>query len=247
MSSHSTEGRGRIRYLIRAVAVLIIAGALVLIFGSVFRTEEIAVEGLHYYTEDEFLARISGETARKNTLLFRMEQFRNGQKQIPYIEKYSVTVEGKNIIRVQVYEKILVGCVKVMGQYMYFDKDGYITETSAEQLPGVPLIKGLEFDRIVLYEKLNIQKDELYDIILNITKLVREFEIPAETITFNGKGEVELSVGSSDVAMGRRAVYDIPIQKLADILPTVADRNLYIDLSGYTGGEEDIIAKPKEE
>ena len=247
MRNRETEGRSGIRYVIRAVAVLIIAGALVLIFGNVFRTEEIVVEGLHYYTEEEFLVKISGETARKNTLLFRMEQFRNGQQQIPYIEKYDIKVEGKNVIRVQVYEKILVGCVKVMGQYMYFDKDGYITDTSAEQLPDVPLIKGLEFDRIVLYEKLNIQKDELYDTILNITKLVREYEIPADTITFNGKGEVEIAVGSSNVALGRRTAYDLPIQKLADILPSVSDRNLYIDLSGYTGGTEDIIAKPKEE
>ncbi len=247
MSDHTTERRGGIRYLIRFAAVLVILGALALLIGGLFRTEEIAVEGLSYYTEEEFLARISGEGARKNTLLFRWEQFRAGEQQVPYIERYDITTEGKNVIRIKVYEKILVGCVKVMGQYLYFDKDGYVTESSTEQLPGVPLIKGLEFDRIMLYEKLNIQKDELYDVILNITKLVREYEIPAGSITFNGKGEVELSVGGSSVALGRRTAYDLPIQKLADILPSVSDRNLYIDLSGYEGGTDDIIAKPKEE
>ena len=247
MSNHTEEQHGGIRYFIRFLAVAVILGALVLLFYGVFRTEEITVEGLSYYTEGEFLAKISGEGARKNTLLFRWEQFRTGEQRVPYIEQYDVKVEGKNIIRIRVYEKILVGCVKVMGQYMYFDKDGYVTETSAEQLPGVPLVKGLEFDRIVLYDKLNIQKDELYDVILNITKLVREYEIPADCIIFNGKGEVELEVGGSSVALGRRVAYDLPLQKLADILPSVSDRNLYIDLSGYEGGAEDIIAKPKEE
>ncbi len=247
MSNHTEEQRGGIRYFIRFLAVAVILGALVLLFYGVFRTEEITVEGLSYYSEEEFLAKISGESARKNTLLFRWEQFRRGEQTVPYIEQYDVKVEGKNRIRIRVYEKILVGCVKVMGQYMYFDKDGYVTETSVEQLPGVPLVKGLEFDRIVLYNKLNIQKDELYDVILNITKLVREYEIPAECIIFNGKGEVELSVGSSSVALGHRTAYDLPIQKLADILPSVSDRNLYIDLSGYQGGTEDIIAKPKVE
>ena len=247
MSNHTEEQHRGIRYFIRFIAVAVILGTLVLLLYGVFRTEEITVEGLSYYTEEEFLAKISGESARKNTLLFRWEQFRNGEQRVPYIEQYDVKVEGKNVIHIRVYEKILVGCVKVMGQYMYFDKDGYVTETSAEQLPGVPLVKGLEFDRIVLYDKLNIQKDELYDVILNITKLVREYEIPAECIIFNGKGEVELTVGSSSVALGRRVAYDLPIQKLADILPSVSDRNLYIDLSGYEGGTEDIIAKPKEE
>lgn len=247
MSDYTEERRSTVKYLIRFLAITVILGALVFLFYGVFRTEEITVDGLTYYTEEEFLAKISGEGARKNTLLFRLEQFRRGEQRVPYIERYDVTVEGKNVIRIRVYEKILVGSVKIMGQYMYFDKDGYVTETSAEPLPGVPLVKGLEFDRIVLYEKLKIQKDELYDVILNIAKLIREYEIPAESLTFNGKGEVELEVGGSSVALGRRVAYDLPLQKLADILPSVSDRNLYIDLSGYEGGTEDIIAKPKEE
>ena len=247
MSGHTTEHRGGIRHLMRFAAVLVILGALVLFIGGIFRTEEITVEGLSYYTQEEFLAKISGEGARKNTLLFRWEQFRTGEQRVPYVERYDVTTEGKNVIKIRVYEKIMVGCVKVMGQYLYFDKDGYVTESATELLPGVPLIKGLEFDRIMLHEKLKIQKDELYDVILNITKLVREYDIPAQSITFNGKGEVELTVEGSTVAMGRRPAYDLQIQKLADILPSVSDRKLFIDLSGYEGGSDDIIAKPKEE
>lgn len=232
---------------IRFGAVVIIVAAGLLLFAGVFRTEEITVEGLSYYSKEEFLEKISGETARKNTLLFRYEQFRKGAVRVPYIEQYDIHTEGKNVIRIKVYEKILVGCVKVMGQYLYFDKDGYVTESSEERLPDVPLIKGLEFDRIVLYDKLKIQKDELYDVILNITKLVREYEMPAECIIFNGKGEVELEVGDISVSMGKRVAYDLQIQKLADLLPAVSGRKLYIDLSGYEGGSEDIIAKPKEE
>ena len=247
MSSQRTELRSGIKYLIRFTAILIIAAGGLLLFGRTYQTESITVSGLTYYTEEEFLAKISEDITRKNTLLFRMEQRRNGEKRIPYIESYDVSIEGKNCIRIQVYEKILVGCVKVMGQYLYFDKDGYVTESSIEQLSGVPLIKGLKFDRIVLYEKLRIQKDELYDVILNITKLIREYEIPAQCIIFNGKGEVELEVGTISVSLGKRAVYDLQIQKLADILPSVSERNLYIDLSGYQGGTDDIIAKPKEE
>lgn len=239
--------RAGTKMLIRLTAVLCIIATLFLIFLNVYQTEEISVEGLTYYTKEEFLAEISSETARKNTLTFRWEQKSRGEQRVPYIEHYDVIPEGKNGIRIQVYEKILVGCVKIMGQYLYFDKDGYITESSTEQIPGVPLIKGLEFDRIVLYEKLKIQKDELYDVILNITKLVREYDIPAQSISFNGRGEVEMEVDTLTVSLGKRAAYDIQIQKLADILSAVSGRNLFIDLSGYNGGNGDIIAKPKEE
>lgn len=247
MTTKNRELHSGTKYVIRIAAIMVIVAASVLLIGSVYRTEKITVDGLTYYTEERFLAEISSETARKNTLLFRLEQFRNGQEKIPYIEHYDVVTKGKNEIRIQVYEKILVGCVKVMGQYLFFDKDGLVTESGSELLPGVPLIKGLEFDRIVLYEKLNIQKDELYDVILNITKLVQEYHIPASSITFDGKGEVELEVEGLTVSLGKRKAYDLPIQKLAEMFPAVAERKLYIDLSGYEGGNGDIIAKPKEE
>jgi len=246
MRRNETGLRDGTKRLIRAVAVSVILVAVALLFVMIFRTEKITIEGLTYYTEDEFLNKISGETARRNTILFRLEQQRNGEQRVPYVERYDVTAEGKNEIHIRVYEKILIGCVKVMGQYLYFDKDGYVTDSSGERLDGVPLLKGLEFDRIVLYEKLRIQKDELYDVILNITKLVREYGIPAGTVSFNGKGEVELEVDTLTVFMGKRKAYDLPVQKLADILPAVSGQNLYIDLSGYEGGTDDIIAKPKD-
>ncbi len=229
------------------LVVLFAAAVFVLVFASVYRLEEISVEGLTYYTKEEFLSKIAGGAVRKNTVLFRLQDFLGGKKRIPYIETYDVTANGKNGIHIQVYEKILAGCVKVMGQYLYFDKDGYVTESSREQLPGVPLVKGLEFDRILLYEKLDIQGDGLYTVILNITKLLKEYGIPAQTISFNARGEAELTVGTLTVELGKRAAYDIPMQKLSDILPTVEGRSLLIDLSRYNGGEEDIIAKPKQE
>ncbi|MCH5272211.1 MAG: FtsQ-type POTRA domain-containing protein [Lachnospiraceae bacterium] len=238
---------GVIKIYIRIMAVLFVIALSALIFINGYRLEEISVEGLSYYTEEEFISKIAGNAARKNTILFRLQDSFEGKKTIPYIQSYDITAKGKNTIHIQVYEKILVGCVKVMGQYLYFDKDGYVTESSSEWLSTVPLVKGLEFDRILLYEKLEIQKDELYTIILNITKLVREYAIPVQTISFNSRGEVELEVGALTVALGKRAAYDMPIQKLADILPTVEGRKLLIDLSRYNGGSEDIIAKPKEE
>lgn len=247
MEKHNNKMRGTIKLLIRLSAVLCIIATLLLIFVNVYRLEEITVEGLTYYSEEEFISKIVDEAAKKNTLLFRFQTWRDGAKTIPYIEQYDITMEGKNTIHVQVYEKILVGCVKIMGQYLYFDKDGLVTESSEEWLSDVPLVKGLEFDRIVLHEKLKIQKDELYEIILNITKLVREYNIPVQSITFNGRGEAELEVDTLTVELGKRAAYDLPIQKLSDILPTVAGRNLIIDLSRFNGEEGDIIAKPKEE
>ncbi len=247
MKAQNRKQHGTGKRLLCFLAVCCSSAALLFFIARMYRLEEVQVDGLSYYTKEEFLMKIASGNARKNTLLFRWENRRAGKPVIPYIESYDITVKDHNTIHIQVYEKILIGCVKIMGQYLYFDKDGLVTESAQTRLSGVPLIKGLEFDRIVLYEKLKIQKDELYDIILNLTKAVREYNIPADSIIFNSRGEVELEVGTLMVELGKRTVYDIPIQKLADMYPSISDRSLTIDLSGYDGGNEDIIAKPKED
>lgn len=45
------------------------------------------------------------------------------------------------------YEKNIVGYVHYLGKNVYFDKDGIVVESSDQEIEGVPLIKGLTFDR----------------------------------------------------------------------------------------------------
>lgn len=221
--------------------------AVYLILQRVYKLEEIKVEGLTYYTEEDFLNRILDKKMKKNTLLLRLDEKLHHRSEIPYIEDYEIISEGKNKIKVMVYEKILVGCVNVMGDYLYFDKDGLVTESSAEWKSQVPLIKGLVFDRILLHEKLKIEREELYLQILNLTKLLNEYSIPVRVITFNSRGEVELTTDHHLFQLGKREAYNLQIQKISDIFPSIKDRELSIDLSDYNGGSGDLIARPRNE
>ena len=83
----------------------------------------------------------------------------------------------KNTARVIVHEKRITGCVLIMGRYMYFDKDGIVVESSIERIEGIPMVTGLEFKEIALYKKLQIQKQGLYDTILQLTRLIEKNEI----------------------------------------------------------------------
>ena len=234
--------------IIFIVGVVVCVTATAMLFvEKEFKATSVTVTGLTYYSEEDFLNKISSAPARKNTLRFRAEQYLDGEKRIPYIEKYDYSIKGNHEIQIQVYEKILIGCIKVMGQYVYFDKDGYVTESSAERLDHIPLVKGISYDRIVMYEKLDEQKDKLYGIILNISKLIREYELPAASITFDSRGNVELELLELTVKLGKREAYEIPLQKLSEIFPKISDRALTVDLSEYQGGKEDIIARPKKE
>lgn len=232
--------------LVLGIAVIIIS-FLLLVMMKGFNTVSIEVNGLTYYTQDDFLEKISSQTARKNTLVFRAEQLYKGQPRIPYIEKYDVTIAENHKIKIQVYQKILVGCVKVMGQYMFFDKDGYVTDSGPVMLEGVPEIKGLEFDRIVLYEKLDLEKNRLFSVILDLKKLINDYSLPVDTILFDTRGNVEIDIDQLTINLGKSDAYDKQIQLLNSILPEVTGRALIIDLSKYDEEKTIYRMTPKDE
>ena len=132
---------------------------------------------------------------------------------------------------------------------MYFDKDGYVTDSTKDRLEQVPRIIGLEFDRILLYEKLDIQKDSLYDTILDLTKLIIHYKLPVDTIEFSTYDEVTLYIDNIKVLLGKHIMYDEALSALSGVFTAtkqneLAGKELTIDMRNYEAGTEVIIAKP---
>ncbi len=80
---------------------------------------------------------------------------------------------------------------------MYFDKDGIIVESSSEQLPGVPVITGLEFGHIVLHQPLPVADQDIFGEILNLTQVLNVSDIQVDKINYNSYNEAELVMGTS--------------------------------------------------
>ena len=61
----------------------------------------------------------------------------------------------------------MLGYIYIPGinENAYFDKDGFVVETSSDTVPGVPCIDGISCDKVVLYEKLPIKQTMLEDIL----------------------------------------------------------------------------------
>lgn len=97
---------------------------------------------------------------------------------------------NRNTIHVDVYEKTLAGCVNYLGSYLYFDKDGIVVESDAKLTEGVPEIKGLHFDHIVMHEQLPVENPEIFKEILKVTQLFGKYEIQPIRYTSARPGEV---------------------------------------------------------
>ena len=231
-----------VKQMVLIVGVLALLAAGIWGFNS-FRLKEITVDGVSRYTKEEFLKKMeSGFPFILTPVYCLQDSF--AKKTIPFVEKYEIDYIDNHTARIIVHEKRVTGCVIVMGRYMFFDKDGIVVETADTLLEGVPVISGLKFNEIVLYRKLNIQKQSLFDTILELTRLIEQKGIVANEISFATNYEVTLYLDNNvTVLLGKRTSYDEQITALQGILESMQGRTGTIDMRNYSKENGDVILK----
>ncbi|MFV0342241.1 MAG: cell division protein FtsQ/DivIB [Anaerocolumna sp.] len=235
-------------FLLRLTKLLLFCVAIFILFVVIYvfcGLKTVIIEGSTKYSKEEAQELIITKKTDGNTFLFYLRSMYGEKESIPFVDDYDVKILDKNTVKIHIYEKAMIGCIKYMSSYMYFDKDGIIVESSNEKIADIPYIEGLKFSRFVLYRQLEVEKKELFDIILNLTQLIQKFELEVEKIQFNEKLEVTLVSGSNKVLLGKRETYDEQLAELMEILPK-AD-NLIIDMKDYEEGQDkNIIGRPIE-
>lgn len=229
-------GRGK-RTLILSAAFLFIL--TVLIAGYIYILQNytvttVYVDGNVHYTNEEIMDMVMGGRFGNNSLFLSMKYKDKGMENIPFIQAMDVTIEAKDTIRITVYEKALAGYVSYLGQYIYFDKDGIVVETSTERTTGIPQVTGLKFDHVILHERLPVEKVEVFDEILNITQQLDKYSMSADRIYFDSNYQVTLVFGEAKVALGLDGYMDEKIMKLQYILPSLIGKKGTLDMREYS-------------
>lgn len=233
------------RLLRKTIILLLVFGIPAAVFIFTFQLKDINVKDCNRYTTEELTRKLVQSDFDQNSLLFFLKYKFFKKANIPFIEKIDVVLKNRNTVDVMVYEKKVTGCVRFMGEYLYFDKDGIIVESSSKKLKNIPEIKGLIFDKIILHEKLKVQKKEMFRVILNITNQIEKYKLDVNTISFNSDDEVTIDCGNNTVLLGKRNTYDEVFSELKGMLEEAKGLNLTIDMRDYAEGTERIIAKPK--
>ena len=215
-----------------AVAVFLLTAILVL---SV-RIGTIEVSGSNRYSESQIEELLfSGQWGRNSTVAYVTDQLKP-HRQLPFVENYKIVFHSPFHVEVIIYDKSIVGYVSYMSSYMYFDRDGIIVESSGTQLPGVPLVTGLEFGRVVLYQPLPVENAQVFENILNLTQQLSVYEIAVDRIQYDSHGNPTLSIGKMEVKLGSSADMDGKIATLSDILkaqPQLRDISGFLELDSY--------------
>lgn len=240
-SSRITVHKGK-KIIIILMSLLI----LIVIFLFGFRITNVNVIGCDYYTKEQIEKKVIVDEIDNYSLLLFLKNKYFQNISIPFVQKIEIEVENRNTVTIHVYEKVMIGCIEYMGQILYFDKDGYIVESSTRKIDYVPYIVGLQYDKLVLHEKIEIQKEELFQTILNLTQLIRKYELPIEKISFNPNSEVTLIKSDIRVLLGKHKLYDEQMANLKNILPKADGLSGELDMTDFNQEDKLLIFKPDE-
>lgn len=222
----------RIRLTILFI-VLSIASVLVFLL-EYYKVRNVTVEGSTRYTDEEIVDYVCTGFLGDNSLALSVRYRNREMPQIPFVETMSVDIVNHDTIRITVYEKAIAGYVDYLGQYMYFSRDGTVIESSSERLSDVPEVVGLTFSHVLLYQKLPVDDDTIFQRILNCTQLLTKYDLQADKIYFDRTGNMTVFFGSVRAVLGADAYMDEKLSTISRILPSLKGKSGILEMAQYT-------------
>lgn len=237
----------------RTVVVLLAAGlflgGLLAVGGYLKKTYTIRtvyVEGNVHYTEEEIKAIVMDGFLGDNSLYLSLKYKNKGIEGIPFVDVVDVDILSPDTIKIIVYEKAMTGCVRYLDTYVYFDRDGYVVESSGVRTVGIPQIIGLDFDYIMTGEMLPVEDKEIFRSILDLTKLLQKYNLTPDRIYFNSLEDITIYFGDTKVALGNEAAHlEDKLMILPDFLVRLEGRSGILQMQTYDEDSGKYTFKPE--
>lgn len=238
---------GKLGFVIGIVIIILaFCGGAGIYIRNKYTIKTVYVQGNVHYTEDEIKALVMNGTFGDNSLYLSLKYRDRGIKGIPFIDVLDVDILSPDTIKIMVYEKTLTGYVKYLDSYLYFDKDGEVVESSGVRTLGVPQITGLEFDYVVVGEKIPVKNPEIFDSILTVTMLLKKYGLSADKIYFSQSGSITVYFGDVKVSLGdESATLEDKLVLLPNFLTTLEGKAGTLRMENYDGESGKYVFKPE--
>lgn len=187
--------------MIAGITAGVLLIGLVILFTS-FHINSIEVTGNKHYSDEQIKDYVLSNGYVDNTILLMLKNKIHSPKDIPFIAKLDIEYVDAHKVTVTVYEKAMAGCVEYMNQYVYFDQDGYVLEISLTKLSDTPCITGMSFSSMELHEKLPIDDEKRFKLILKLTQLISKYHLQIDSIRFTSEGDVMLYYDDIRIELG---------------------------------------------
>lgn len=207
-----------------------------------FHIDTVKVEGTDIYTEEEIKSSVFVKKYFDNELILLLYNKIFGINKLPFVEDIDIDYEDRNTVMLHVYDKAISGCIKYMGQYVYFDREGTVLESLPRRRQEVPLVSGIKFGDFAIGEKFKVEDDSLFDAIMNVSQLINHYGISVKRIHIND-GDIMLYSGNVQVHLGKKKLYNDQLAVLAEVLNTANKKKLSgtIDMENYNTGDKIVL------
>jgi len=236
-----TEGlmMGRLKKILLPVIFLTL---FICVLYFAFHIDTVKVEGTKIYTKKEIKNSVFAGKYSYNELVLMAYNQIFGLNKLPFVEDIDINYEDRNTVVLHVYDKTISGCIKYMGQYVYFDKEGRVLESLPRYRKNVPVVTGIKFGDFSIGEKFKVDDNSLFDAIMNVSQLISHYGISVKRIHIND-GDIMLYSGNVQVHLGWNKLYNDQIAALSEVLVTTNKKKLSgtIDMRNYNNGDRIVL------
>ena len=236
------------RRSMRLALILILLAAAVIGFLTVFRLRTVYVRGNLHNAPEEVTALLLERPIAENTVLARLMNANRKIEDPGFIDSINVQILGRDTIRVQVNERVFVGCVAAGAYYWYFDSSGKVMARAKERTEGehVPLVEGggIEAGKIELGNYLTVRNTKMFSMLAMLRARidVNETMMP-DLVRFDDDGAMSLIYGDVTVLMGSGEKLELRLKQLAGVMPELLSGSYKgtLHLENYDGSQKGLI------
>ena len=229
--------------LTAALILLMLLAIAFLIVWKVFTVENVVVEGNELYSSEQIEQLVLNDEYSWNSLYVLLKYRIRDTGKVPFVDTMEVTLDDPHTVHVLVDEKGILGCfyIDAIGQYAYFDKDGFVVETSSDEIEDVPKITGVTCDEVVLYEKLPLDQPDVLNNLLSLTQILKKYDLLPQEIHYDSSLKPTLTYYGIQVSIGSDDYLSQKIVRLSAILPQLAGMYGTLHLDTWTPDTTDIV------
>ena len=194
---------------------LVLTGILLLV---AYKTpiDTIEIQGNTYYTREEIIDLLPyNEEASVLKVMFNRTRL---VEDIGYISRIEIDYPDLKNVKIQVYEKEIIGYVEYLGKYLCIDNNGYIVDYTT-QAENKPIVRGIDVSEFTIYEPLDVD-DSIVDAVYTIYRNMEAFDIPITSIDFSyGKdAQITLKYKELDIFIGDVSRIEEKFQLMKEII-----------------------------
>ena len=234
--------RRKIGLTVVLILLMLLAIAFLIVW-KVFTVENVVVEGNELYSSEQIEQLVLNDEYSWNSLYVLLKYRIRDTGKVPFVDTMEVTLDDPRTVHVLGDEKGILGCfyIDAIGQYAYFDKDGFVVETSSDEIEDVPKITGVTCDEVVLYEKLPLDQPDVLNNLLSLTQILKKYDLLPQEIHYDSSLKPTLTYYGIQVSIGSDDYLSQKIVRLSAILPQLAGMYGTLHLDTWTPDTTDIV------